>query len=566
MGNKRFLLIIMLCSTLLGGCALFPEPRSLIQPPKQTTAVPFIEEDDVMHAKKYLPNGTELAQAHSPTGTNGIIAGDIDGDEQLEWIVLYHSKSNPMQVGFFILKKEEGKWQKVYSRKGAGFDIRWASVADLTGDGKGELLLGWKIGESAGNVLEIYKWEKNSLVQQQKINYHELQLIKFQEDAKVRLATWNRSFADVFDVKLWKWSNRELTEDDTFESYYFTKVADYYRQRAEEVPDASYYWYYLADSELKANRPTLALVAIDKALSLKANVLTYEQMEKLKEQINKKLTTSDVTKFTLRDAHLTVNIPNEMAANIIIEEQSRNDLALVSSIYLMDQGKKELLFTIETYAKDMVIGQNPTPALKKIAETEQLTFFVNKGEGNRQKHISSNVMKKALNEKNAMIKSIQVEPSKGSYVDLEEELVLKKVKKAVKKYWHVMGGGNLPNGVIKSFSYKDTDYRYMGSDIGTMDKLYSYLSDVYTKDAIQSLITRAKFIVHNDTLAQPNADGGSLANFDYAKVLAKTDKEKLKEYTIKVPLGNSLAYEMIRVAFEKTEDGWLISQEPGTFN
>ena len=38
-----------------------------------------------------------------------------------------------------------------------------------------------------------------------------------------------------------------------------------------------------------------------------------------------------------------------------------------------------------------------------------------------------------------------------------------------------------------------------------------------------------------------------------------------KEVDLKVPLGNSLISEFVHVEFQKTQDGWRISSEPGTF-
>ena len=104
--------------------------------------------------------------------------------------------------------------------------------------------------------------------------------------------------------------------------------------------------------------------------------------------------------------------------------------------------------------------------------------------------------------------------------------------------------------------------RYLGSDINTKNKFINYLSDFYTLDAIQTFMKDAGIIEHNGKMAQPNADGGSLLSYKDAAVVNVKDSGSEIQYDLRVPLSNSLAFEVIHVVFRKTEEGWRISSSP----
>lgn len=123
----------------------------------------------------------------------------------------------------------------------------------------------------------------------------------------------------------------------------------------------------------------------------------------------------------------------------------------------------------------------------------------------------------------------------------------------------------MPEGIIETFTKNEMEYRYLGADLDTKEKLFEFLSNSYTPAAIRSYILRANLIEKDGKLAQPNADGGSLLNYEKAVIVRKKDNGTEKEFDLKVPLGNSLSYEYVHVVFSKTRDGWRISSDLGTF-
>ena len=63
------------------------------------------------------------------------------------------------------------------------------------------------------------------------------------------------------------------------------------------------------------------------------------------------------------------------------------------------------------------------------------------------------------------------------------------------------------NVKLKSFTYKDMTYNYLSKTFDTKKKLNSYLSQVFTQDAIKHGLKDYQFIVHKGKMAVPVGDG-----------------------------------------------------------
>nr|WP_263327515.1 IseA DL-endopeptidase inhibitor family protein [Neobacillus sp. Marseille-Q6967] len=204
-------------------------------------------------------------------------------------------------------------------------------------------------------------------------------------------------------------------------------------------------------------------------------------------------------------------------------------------------------------------ANHPEQALEAVNKGFKLKSVVPTQEN--FKTLKSQIEKKLMELENTEIDTI-VNPK---YTSLEDEYVLNKVKEASKKYSYVMSGGKMPEGQVKTVTINNIEYRYLGSDLDTNAKMLNYLSDSFTLSAIDSFRNNANIFEYFEKLIQPNADGGSLLNYDEAVVVQKRDKGNEKEFDIKVPLVGSLTYEFVHISFQKTENGWRIFSTPGSF-
>ncbi|WP_342428136.1 DL-endopeptidase inhibitor IseA family protein [Paenibacillus sp. FSL L8-0158] len=143
---------------------------------------------------------------------------------------------------------------------------------------------------------------------------------------------------------------------------------------------------------------------------------------------------------------------------------------------------------------------------------------------------------------------------------LNHESAVPLVLEAQSRYQYAISGGS-PVG--KSFQLNGKSYRYLSEDIGTKTKLISYLTQAYTKQASEQFV--GKFFVEvNGKLAQLNADGGNLLEFNRAtaKMVTMTPVKRSYLLTVPYPAEAKQANEKITVNFEKVGSYWKISSAP----
>ncbi|WP_134684630.1 DL-endopeptidase inhibitor IseA family protein [Brevibacillus migulae] len=152
---------------------------------------------------------------------------------------------------------------------------------------------------------------------------------------------------------------------------------------------------------------------------------------------------------------------------------------------------------------------------------------------------------------------------------LNERSVLGLVKEAQQRFWYVMSGGKSTGGVVATFrpGAGETDYRYLSEDIGTREKLSSYLEDVYAKSTVntwlEQQLKQKSLIDDGERLAQPNADGGSLLEWGSAEIIKLEQNGQKATVQAKVPAGESDS-ETFTISFVYEQNrGWRIASAIG---
>ncbi|MEC0180041.1 DL-endopeptidase inhibitor IseA family protein [Paenibacillus peoriae] len=143
---------------------------------------------------------------------------------------------------------------------------------------------------------------------------------------------------------------------------------------------------------------------------------------------------------------------------------------------------------------------------------------------------------------------------------LNHESAIPLVLEAQSRYLYAISGGS---SVGESFQRNGKSYRYLSEDIGTKTKLINYLTQAYTKQASEQFV--GKFFVEiNGKLAQLDADGGNLLEFNRAtaKMVTMTPVKRSYLLTVPYPAETKKANEKITVNFEKVGSYWKISSAP----
>lgn len=149
-------------------------------------------------------------------------------------------------------------------------------------------------------------------------------------------------------------------------------------------------------------------------------------------------------------------------------------------------------------------------------------------------------------------------PHKGKPSTLTTKEALRLFEESQNSYWYVVSGGNGKRNEA-TFTHNKMEYRYMAQSLNTMKKLKAYLGKTYTSEQVNVLIKKLGIIERKGLLAQPNADGGSILNWEKATMKETSSTATTKKFTLSVPLGDTREVETLQgeLRFEKGK-GWRV--------
>jgi hypothetical protein len=157
---KIFLLIILMMSVLaLNGCNLINvDPQALMHPPKAIGELRGIE--DALY--KSVGSDITLIYPKSQENRSAFILKDIDDDKSNEVLAFYMLNTNKTEVNgslaphINLIEKVNGKWKSVYDSVIDASGIDNITFADLTGDGKIEIIAGCSMYSATENKLIVF--------------------------------------------------------------------------------------------------------------------------------------------------------------------------------------------------------------------------------------------------------------------------------------------------------------------------------------------------------------------------------------------------------------------------
>jgi len=273
---KKILLLTVLVSVILNLSPIF------------TDAEEKLNKDLMEIINEFVPPNSILVSPEEPKSTKPYEFYDFNQDGLEEIIITFEIKAkeqpNPSQYGVIVLRKENERWEKTWETQTQGVGLDYSGVADITGDGIKEYLFGVTIGASAGNKLEIFKWNNNSLKMIAEVPYHMMELLS---NKKVGIAVWQRYIADTYFVDVLKWNGEKLVLDEELYSSYYPVIEKFYNDKISKM-DAWFYWYTLADAQIKANLFEKARNSIQKGTTL-AKQLSLPDAVKNFERLSDKL-------------------------------------------------------------------------------------------------------------------------------------------------------------------------------------------------------------------------------------------------------------------------------------
>lgn len=297
---------------LISGCSMLPSPGSTIMAPRPAGAQTQDNDPLKTVVQEFLPQGAKLEDPKNPTGAKAIQQQDMNGDGKDELLATYRVGQNPGQLGAVLLQEKQNKWQKVWELNYAlACALDHASFADITGDGRPELLLGWTMdarslgGVAKNNGVDIFAWQDHDtsskgaaldkfehwqgiLTRISGIGYEKMEVLDppNQKDTgkQAALALWyhlDSRGEEVYnsdsgeehyfpDCAIFRWEKFGsdtgwAPAEDLYPDYY-KKLVAFYRENVKEMPEDPQYWSSLAYAQVRANLPEDALKSITKGI------------------------------------------------------------------------------------------------------------------------------------------------------------------------------------------------------------------------------------------------------------------------------------------------------------
>ncbi|MGX9133170.1 hypothetical protein ACWV26_02170 [Rummeliibacillus sp. JY-2-4R] len=244
--------------------------------------------ENVYSVMQYLPINAKLLVL--PNKGPAILLADLDGDWINELIIAYHYQNENYLM---ILKWSHGNWIPILNSKGAGYGITDLQAVPLTRPGVNTLIVGWRIG-SIWSKLDLLQWMNHQFVHlpTNNIVYSKLEVEdmpgKYGRDGQFEMAVWVHDTGEAYKVQVYRLNGLVWSVAKDAYPYYFKKVAAFYKKQLQK-DDYSFYWYYLADAQMKAGELDQALQSINRALTFPDPYPSKEKMLELKNEIIQRL-------------------------------------------------------------------------------------------------------------------------------------------------------------------------------------------------------------------------------------------------------------------------------------
>lgn len=233
----------------------------------------------------FLPEGAVIVTPSNPKDASPIKIGDLDGDGNLEAVISYKLLDD---YHLMILKNYNGKWHSAFSIKGKGIGINYLDYVDFDGSGVENIVVGWQIG-AIWSELNVFTWKVYGLKRIVKdMNYSILQLLSVPYTNRKDFAIWQHDTGDAYRIEVFGIEEDNIFKDKKVYRDYFKIVVGYYKKKIKQMPYAAFYWYYLADAQIKTGENKAALKSIYKGLSLNMEYPSKEAFLALRDEEEEK--------------------------------------------------------------------------------------------------------------------------------------------------------------------------------------------------------------------------------------------------------------------------------------
>lgn len=254
--KKRTLAIVLALSMALSlcGCAFETSVEELFTLPQ----VPMEYGGLMKELENLIDDGYEYVSPASGKSTQSVQMVDLNGDGLEEAVAFFRRSSDEKPLKIFVFQGIEDDYQLLCTMASSGSSIDSVHFEDLTGDGKMEIVVGWKISSDV-QTLAVYSvgWEFISLVSTPYIRFA-VQDIDGRDGAN--LLVLRTDTIPVCECYAWSGEALQVTSRAILSS------------TAAEISRGT-----VIAGQLEGNQPALFITGVSEELSAVTDILVYQR-------------------------------------------------------------------------------------------------------------------------------------------------------------------------------------------------------------------------------------------------------------------------------------------------
>jgi hypothetical protein len=230
----------------------------------------------------FLPPGARLVKPQYPEQAGEIQFADLDGDGRSELIASCITGDG---IRTLVLKKDEVQWYKMAEVSSPGFSgIHYRTCADISGEGKKDLLLGLVSGNQS-RTLFAYSVSDGSSRKLFSKKYDKLEMLRSSSRTSGdAVALWHEEAPGIYGIELVRWNGIDLEQLDRTR-YLAAKVLPYYIRKLRQDPGDTASWYNLAGTFMEAGDRVNADRAVRYALELDPDPVMRDRLLELRQKL-----------------------------------------------------------------------------------------------------------------------------------------------------------------------------------------------------------------------------------------------------------------------------------------